>query len=251
VVLSERGWARAAKGHEVETESLSYKAGDGFRDAATGRSNQSAVFLDSTGRAYALPAHTLPSARGQGEPLSGRLNPPDGASFRGVMLGAPESLYLLASDAGYGFVAQLEDLYSRNKAGKTALSVPAGSQVLSPVRVTDLETDLVVGVSSEGRLLVHPLSELPCLARGKGLKIIHIPPARLRDRSEYVIAITLVPQAGTLTMHAGKRHLSLRVAELQHYSVGRGKRGRKLPRGLQRVDWVVVEQIAKPPSTGG
>ena len=241
VVLSERGWVRSAKGHDIDPSTLGFKSGDRFKGVDRGRSNQAAVFLDSTGRAYSLPAHTLPSARGQGEPLSGRLNPPDGASFEGVMIGEPDSVYLLASDAGYGFMVRLGDLVSKNKAGKSALNLPAAARVLAPSRVSNAETDLAISVSSEGRLLAHPVADLPLLARGKGMKMMQIPPARLKSRQEFVVATAVVPSEARLTLHAGRRHLTLRRGDLALYELGRGRRGKKLPRGLQRVDRVEVE----------
>lgn len=241
VVLSERGWFRAAKGHEIDPLTLNYKAGDQFQSAALGRSNQTAVFLDSTGRTYSLAAHTLPSARGLGEPLSGRTNPPDGATFKGTMLGEAHELYLLASDAGYAFMARIGDLYAKNKAGKTVLSLPAGAEVQKPSPVVDPETDRVACVSSEGRLLLHALRELPTLARGKGMKTINIPAQKVKSRDEYVRFTVLVPEGSSLTIHAGKRHLTLKPADLALYDLGRGRRGKKLPRGLQRVDSVEVE----------
>ena len=240
VVLSERGWVRAAKGHDIDPGSLAYKSGDGFRSADRGRSNQSAVFIDSTGRAYTLPGHTLPSARGQGEPLSGRVKPPSGASFAGVMIGDPDDRYLLASDAGYGFVARLGDLFAKNKAGKAVLSRPGNAGVLAPQPVRDNDDGWVAAVTSAGYLLVTELAELPELGRGKGLKIIGIPPARLKAGEERVVAIAVVPDAGHLTVYAGKRHVTLKASDLEHYQVGRGRRGRKLPRGLQRVDALVA-----------
>jgi len=236
VVLSARGWARAAKGHDIEPTSLAYRSGDEFRAVARGRSTQSAVFLDSTGRSYSLPAHTFPSARGQGEPLSGRLNPPDGAHFVGVMMGETDSLFLLASDAGYGFVATLDDLMAKNKAGKSVLSVPAGATVLAPAPVSDYAADWVAAATTDGYLLLHPVNELPRLSRGKGVKIIQVPPAKLKTRDEYVAALTVLPEGAPLTVYAGRRHVTLRPVDLAHYRVGRGRRGRKLPRGLQRVD---------------
>ena len=236
VVLSERGWVRAAKGHDIDGRTLSYKSGDGFRDIARGRSHQSAVFIDSTGRTYTLPAHTLPSARGQGEPLSGRLKPPDGASFEGVMIGDGDTRFLLATDGGYGFVARLDDLISKNRAGKAVLIVPRGARVVTPSRVFDRDSDRVAAVSASGHLLVLPLAALPVLGKGKGMKIIQIPPAKLKSREEYVCAITVVPANGPLTVYAGKRHLTLGPGDLDHYALGRGRRGKKLPRGLQRVD---------------
>ena len=242
VVLSERGWVRSAKGHDIDPRSLSYKSGDQFKAIGRGRSNQSAVFIDSSGRVYALPAHGLASARGQGEPLSGRIKPPDGATFEGVMLGEPQDLFLLACGAGYGFVAKLEDLLARNKAGKVVLSRPHGCAVLTPSPVCDFETDRVAAVSSRGHLLVHALSELPTLARGKGMKIIQIPTARLKAREEHVVGVVSLPAGAALTLHAGKRRLTLRPADLEPYHLGRGRRGRKLPRGLQRVDRIEVSE---------
>ena len=241
VVLSESGWVRSAKGHEIAVQTLNYKAGDQFQSAALGRSNQVAVFLDSTGRTYSLPVHTLPSARGLGEPLSGRLNPPDGATFKGVMIGDSDNLYLLSSDAGYGFVAKIDDLYVKNKAGKSVLSLPKGAQVLEPRAVINPESDRVASVSSDGRVLVHALRELPRLARGKGMQTMNIPAQRLKNRDEYVRFTVILPLGSSLTLHAGKRHVTLKPADLLDYELGRGRRGKKLPRGLQRVDWVEVE----------
>jgi len=240
VVLSERGWVRAAKGHDIDPLTLGYKSGDGFKACDHGRSNQSAVFLDSTGRSYTLPAHTLASARGQGEPLSGRVKPPTGAVFAGVMIGDVEDRYLLASDAGYGFIARLGDLYSKNKAGKAVLTRPNNAGVLVPRPVRDNDDGWVAAVTSAGYLLVTELEELPLLARGKGLKIIQIPPARLKAREEYVVDMAVLADGGQLTVHAGKRHVTLKASDLEHYQVGRGRRGRKLPRGLQRVERLVA-----------
>jgi len=241
IVLSEKGWVRAAKGHEVDGASLTYKSGDGFLDAARGRSTQAAMFIDSSGRCYALPAYTLPSARGQGEPLTGRLTPPDGAVFRGVMSGGDEALYLLASDAGYGFVAKLGDLYSKNKKGKTALNVPKGARVLKPTIITDVKTDQVAAISLDGHLLIMSLSDVPQMARGKGNKIVGIPSKKFADREDYVVFMTILPAGASLVVHAGQRHVTLKPRDLVNYQGERGKRGRKLPRGLQRVESISVE----------
>lgn len=241
VVLSKRGWVRAAKGHDIDPHSLPYKSGDEFRAIAQGRSNQSAVFLDSSGRVYALPAHTLPSARGLGEPLSGRINPPDGTTFEGVMIGEPADLFLLSTAAGYGFIVRFEDLIARNKAGKVALARPHGCAVLTPCPVADLESDLVAAVSSNGRLLVHKLDELPCLPRGKGMKIIDIPSAQMKTGADRMIDVVCLPAGQSLVLHAGKRHLTLGRRDLEPYSLSRGRRGKMLPRGLQRVDRIEVE----------
>ena len=236
VVLSERGWVRAAKGHEIDPRNLSYRSGDGYRAMARGRSNQPAVFLDSTGRAYCVPSHTLASARGQGEPLSGRINPPDGATFEGVMIGPADRHYVLTTDAGYGFVVRIEDLWSRNRAGKACVSLDEGAKMLVPRPVPDPQAGQLAAVTSTGRLLVHPLAELPRLARGKGVKIIRIPPAQAGVREEWVVDVEAVPPGASLTVHAGKRYLTLKPSELAHYALGRGRRGRMLPRGFQRAD---------------
>ncbi len=235
VVLSEKGWVRAAKGHDIKAAELSYRAGDGFKAVAYGRSSQLAVFIDSTGRCYSLPAHALPSARSLGEPLSGRLTPPDGARFEGIMLGPPEALFLLASDAGYGFVAQLQDLYAKNKAGKAVLSLPPGAKVLPPAHVFAFASDRLAVATTAGRLLVFPLAELPQLPKGKGLKLIHIPPSRIALRQEYVAAVTVFPQGSALTVVSGQRHMTLKSADLEYYLGERGRRGNSLPRGFQNV----------------
>ncbi|MFA7095105.1 MAG: DNA topoisomerase IV subunit A [Gammaproteobacteria bacterium] len=240
VVLSEKGWVRAAKGHEIDPRGLSYKAGDGFLQAAPGRSNQQAVFIDSTGRTYSLPAHSLPSARGQGEPLTGRVSPPAGAEFAGVMMGNPDDLFLLATDAGYGFVAKLDDLYARNKAGKAVLSVPKGAKVLPPVPVRSLEDDWVVAVTASGHMLVIPLAELPQLPKGKGNKIIGIPSAKFATREDYVVAIACIQDGEPLTIYSGQRHKTMRPAEVDEYAGARGQRGSKLPRGFQKVERIEV-----------
>ncbi|MFZ0467285.1 MAG: DNA topoisomerase IV subunit A, partial [Thiogranum sp.] len=241
IVLSEQGWVRAARGHDVDPASLSYKAGDGFRAAAFGRSNQQVVFLDSTGRAYTLSAHSLPSARGQGEPLTGRFNPPDGARFVGVMAGDPERLYLLASDAGYGFIARLGDMMARTRSGKSVLSLPKHAQVLPPASVSDPESDQVAAVNLQGQMLVIPAAEVPRLNRGKGIKIQNVSSKKLASREEYLVGIASVPAGGSLVIHAGKRHLTLKPSDLETYTGDRGRKGSKLPRGLQRVDRLSTE----------
>ena len=242
VILSEKGWVRSAKGHEMDPTSITYKSGDSFASAARGRSNQSSIFIDSTGRCYALLAHTLPSARGHGEPLGGRLNPPDGASFKGVMMGGADDQYLIASDAGYGFVSRLSTMFTKNKAGKVLLSLPKGAQVLTPAPIRNTATDLVVSITSEGRMLVNPVSELPALAKGKGIKVIGIPSKRVAEREEYVVAMTIVPEKATLVVYSGQRHLNLKAKDLAAYEGERGRRGNKLPRGFQRVERVEVEE---------
>jgi len=241
VVISEKGWIRAAKGHDIDPAALSYKAGDSFKFAITGRTNQNVILLDSTGRSYSLSAHNLPSARGQGEPLSGRINPPSGATFEGALMGTDEQRVLLTSDAGYGFVATLGDLTSKNKAGKSLLTLPEGARVLPPqLLLNDPAQTLIAAVSNDGRLLVFPVTELPELARGKGNKIINIPSAKVKTREEYVIAVSTIGPGQLLTLFSGKRHITLKASDLDHYRGERGRRGNKLPRGFQKVDQVEV-----------
>jgi topoisomerase-4 subunit A len=241
VVVSQKGWIRAAKGHDIDPTSLSYKSGDGYKMCAFGRTNQPVVILDSTGRAYTVPSHNLPSARGQGEPVTGRINPPSGATFEGLMMGAEDALFLLASDAGYGFVAKLGDLQTKNRAGKAAITLPKGGQVLQPAAIGSVDDSLVAAVTSEGRLLIFPLADLPQMARGKGNKIIGIPSARVQAREEFVIAIQVVTAQDTLVVYSGKRHQNFKFKDLEHYRGERGRRGNKLPRGFQKVDSMLVE----------
>ncbi len=235
IVLSDKGWVRAAKGHEVDPESLSYKSGDSFKQASLGRSNQLAVFIDSSGRCYSLPSHSLPSARSLGEPISARLTPPDGVTFEGVMAGEPDSVYLVGSDAGYGFMVKLEDVYTKNRNGKSIISVPKGSKVLAPSKVNDIKNDWVAAVSSIGRLLIFPISELTLLPKGKGLKIIQIPPAKLKTREEYVVAMTVMGETDKLVIYSGQRHTTLKSADQEYYIGERGRRGNMLARGYRNV----------------
>ena len=241
VVLSEKGWVRCAKGHDIDATGLSYKAGDGFKAAAAGRSNQFAVLIDSTGRSYSLAAHSLPSARGQGEPLTGRLTPPPGATFDCVLMPEDEALYVVASDAGYGFVVKGEDLQAKNKAGKGLLNLPNGAKVMTPRPVASREQDWLAAVTTEGRLLVFKVSDLPQLGKGKGNKIIGVPGDRVASREEFVTDIAVIAEGATLVLRAGKRTLSLKADDLEHYKGERGRRGSKLPRGFQRVDGLQVE----------
>ena len=236
VVLSKRGYARAAKGHDVDPVALSYKSGDGYLAAAKGRSNQLAMFIDSTGRVYSVMAHTLPSARGQGEPLSSRFKPPDGAQFCGAMIGDEDQRYVLASDAGYGFIATLKDLVSRNKAGKAILRVPANGKATVPSPIpTDAEC-LIAAVSSTGRLLMFEMDELPELAKGKGNKLINIPGPKYKSGEEVMVAAAVVPEDGDLRIYSGKRVMTLRWADTDPYYGERALRGRMLPQGWRKVE---------------
>ena len=241
VVLSERGWARAAKGHDVDPLTLSYKSGDGFLAAAKGRSSQQAMFIDSSGRVYSVAAHTLPSARGQGDPLSGRFNPPDGAAFCGAMIGEPDDKWLLASDAGYGFVASLADLASRNKAGKAVLRVPKGGRAVVPAPVPAAAGSFIAAVTSTGRMLVFELDELPELAKGKGNKIIGIPSKKYLSGEEKLQAIAVVPDEKNLVVHSGQRFMTIKWLPLDDYYGERGRRGKMLPQGWRKVDRLDID----------
>ena len=242
VVLSERGWARAAKGHDIDPFTLSYKSGDGFLCSALGKSNQQAVFLDSAGRAYSVASHSLPSARGQGEPLSGRLNPTDGSAFRGVMTGDADSRWLVASDSGYGFFVRVGELYSRARAGKACLRVPVGGDVVTPMPFPGEKFPAeawVAAFSSIGRLLVFPAAELPELARGKGNKILGIPGPKYKAGEERMTAVVVIgPDEGVQIM-SGQRTMTLKWEDLGHYDGNRGRRGMMLPRGWRKVDRVM------------
>jgi topoisomerase-4 subunit A len=243
VVLSTGGWVRSAKGHDIDPRSLSYKSGDAYQSAARGRSLQLAVFIDSTGRTYSLPAHTLPSARGLGEPLSGPLNPPDGAKFAGVMLGEPEDLWLLATDAGYGFTVRLKELITDRRAGKTVLTVPENSLVLPPAPVTSPEA-LVAVVGSEGKMLTFGVGEVPEMPRGKGNKLYDIPGKKAAAREEFLTGITVVPPDGALILWAGEERKELNWRGLADYRGQRAQRGAVLPRGWRKI--TRLESTAPP-----
>lgn len=242
LILSTRGWIRAAKGHDFDVGGLNFKTGDSLKSVAKGDSRQLVAFIDSTGRSYSTPIHTLPSARGSGEPLTSRFNPPLGAQFITMVTGESEQLVLVASDAGYGFITELNALHSKNRSGKTLLKCPESSQVLPVRSITDLENNQIAVVTNTGYLLIVAAKELPKLPRGKGNKIIQIPSKQLATREEYVIdLVILAHQNSTLELRAGKRHLTLKAADLKNYKGKRGQRGHKLPRGLQRIDQLAVD----------
>lgn len=236
VVVSERGWVRAAKGHEVDPRALDYKTGDAFLQAARGKSNQAALFIDSTGRTYSLPAHKLPSARGHGEPLAASLNPPSGATWSGVVMGAPEDLYLVASDAGYGFIAKLGDFMTDRRAGKSFLSVPQGAKALPPQRVASYEDDWIVLATNTGRMIAFAVGDLPQMEKGKGERLFPIPGAKVTSREEFVSAIAIIPEGGKIRLHAeGKQPAEWTWAQIEKYISEKGLRGEKLPRGWQQM----------------
>ena len=245
VVLSEKGWVRSAKGHDVKPQELNYRTGDEFAQAAQGRSNDVLVFLDSDGRSYNALAHTLPSARGQGEPLSGRFKAKNDARFVGVIMGSGDSKVLLASNAGYGFVGTLNDMVTKNKAGRACLSVPSGGTALPPVMIEpglhDADSASVAAVTNQGRLLIFALKDLPELAKGKGNKLLNVPSAAFKSGEEELVGAVVVGEKNELLVHAGQRHLRLKARDLESYAGERARRGRRLPRGFQKVDRLSIE----------
>ncbi|WP_217525616.1 DNA topoisomerase IV subunit A [Vibrio metschnikovii] len=241
VVISEKGWVRHAKGHEVDCHSLNYKSGDNYLAHACGKSNQQVAFLGSDGRSYSLEAHTLPSARGQGEPITGRLNITEGSSIRQVIMGEDDQLWLVGSDAGYGFVCKGSDLLSKNRSGKALVNLPNNSELLAPQAVNDLQHDEILAVTNQGRMLLFPIKDLPQLSKGKGNKIINIPSAKAKAREEVVSHLLVIPSGSSITLYAGKRKLGLKPTDLDNFRGERGRRGALLPRGLQRVTQIDID----------
>ncbi|MDU3502910.1 MULTISPECIES: DNA topoisomerase IV subunit A [Haemophilus] len=241
VILSEMGWVRCAKGHDIDPEGLSYKAGDKYLAHACGKSNQPVIFIDSTGRSYALDPLSLPSARSQGEPLTGKLTLPAGATIEQVIMEPEKQELLMASDAGYGFICKFEDLIARNKAGKALISLPENAKVLKPETLSE-SASLLVSLTSAGRMLIFPVRDLPALSKGKGNKIISIPAANAKARSEVLVKLFLISEQASLEFHSGKRKITLKPEDLQKFRAERGRKGSQLPRGLHsNVDIVVVE----------
>ena len=246
-VISAQGWVRAAKGHDIDARELSYKSGDSYLSSARGKSNQLLVALDSTGRTYAIAAHKLPSARGQGEPLTSSVNPPMGATFKSVMMGADSDQYVMLSDAGYGFICTVSDMLTKNKKGKATLSVPKGAEALGALEISNLEQDFIAVVTTSGYLTIYSVTELPELAKGKGVKLINIPSKLLKARDEYVLGATTFKKGQHVLVHSGKRYLRLKGQDLEHYMGERGKRGRKLPKGFQAVKAITTEMASATP----
>lgn len=241
VILSEMGWVRCAKGHDIDPAGLSYKAGDKYLAHACGKSNQPVIFIDSTGRSYALDPLSLPSARSQGEPLTGKLTLPAGATIEQVIMEPEKQELLMASDAGYGFICKFEDLIARNKAGKALISLPENAKVLKPEKLSE-SASLLVSLTSAGRMLIFPVRDLPSLSKGKGNKIISIPAANAKARSELLVKLFLISEQASLEFHSGKRKITLKPEDLQKFRAERGRKGSQLPRGLHsNVDIVVIE----------
>ncbi|KPU83128.1 DNA topoisomerase IV subunit A [Psychromonas sp. PRT-SC03] len=248
VVLSRQGWIRSAKGHDIDAQALHYKTGDEFLICAQGRSNQSAIFIDASGRAYSLDAHSLPSARSQGEPLTGRFNQNEQCAFVSVLLGDDNDQYIISSDHGYGFIAKFSDINSRNKNGKALINLGENAYLLPVQKLSENTDDLCLTISNEGRMLIFPVQNLPSLSRGKGNKMINIMRAKATKREEFVTMLKIIPKEGSVTLHAGKRKLTLKANDLLAYQGERGRRGSKLPRGLQRVDNIEVIRMSEEES---
>ncbi|PQQ22760.1 DNA topoisomerase IV subunit A [Photorhabdus hindustanensis] len=238
IVLSEMGWVRSAKGHDIDPAGLNYKAGDSFRGAARGKSSQPVVFIDTTGRSYSLDSRDLPSARGQGEPLTGKLTLPAGATVEHVLMAPDEQKFLMASDAGYGFICNFSDLVAKNRAGKALITLPENARVMTPLEITHPQDDMLLAITSSGRMLMFPVADLPQLSKGKGNKIISVQSVSENDLLSWLLILS--PQS-SITLYSGKRKLTLRPEDLQKFRAERGRKGTSLPRGLQRIERVQVE----------
>lgn len=243
VVLSEMGWVRSAKGHDIEPANLNYKAGDSFKGAARGKTNQPAVFLDTTGRSYSIDPLELPSARSQGEPLTGRLSIPPGATIEHVLMAQDEQKYLMASDAGYGFICTFNDLVTKNKTGKALINLPDNAKILAPIELHNEQEDLLLAITKAGRMLMFPVSDLPQLSKGKGNKIINITGAQAASGEDLLVWLLVLPAQAAITLYFGKRKLKFKAEELQKYRAERGRRGTSLPRGLHNIERIEVESV--------
>ncbi len=243
VVLSDMGWVRSAKGHDIEPTNLNYKAGDGFKGAARGKSNQAAVFLDTTGRSYSVDPLELPSARSQGEPLTGKLTLPPGASIEHVLMAPDEQKYLMASDAGYGFICTFNDLVTKNKTGKALISLPENAKVLAPIELHNEQEDLLLAITKAGRMLIFPVADLPQLSKGKGNKIINIAGAQAATGDDLLTWLMILPVGASMTLHFGKRKLKFKAEDLQKYRSERGRKGASLPRGMHNIERIDIEPV--------
>ncbi|MEZ2680483.1 MULTISPECIES: DNA topoisomerase IV subunit A [Providencia] len=243
VVLSDMGWVRSAKGHDIEPTNLNYKAGDGFKGAARGKSNQAAVFLDTTGRSYSVDPLELPSARSQGEPLTGKLTLPLGATIEHVLMAPDEQKYLMASDAGYGFICTFNDLVTKNKTGKALISLPQNAKVLAPIELHNEQEDLLLAITKAGRMLIFPVADLPQLSKGKGNKIINIAGAQAATGDDLLTWLMILPVGASMTLHFGKRKLKFKAEDLQKYRSERGRKGTSLPRGMHNIERIDIEPV--------
>ncbi len=240
IILSESGWVRAAKGHDISPEALNFRTGDRYMASVKTRSNQLVIFLDSTGRSYAVVAHTLPSARSQGEPLSGRFQCPSDARFVALLAGDPDKFVVLSNTAGYGFITRLGNMLTKNRSGKLLFNIPDGADILPPLLLDNSAAIHLAVVSSDGRLLIFPAGDMPVLNKGKGARLINIPQPRFIAKQESLRAVITVSEHASIILYAGKRHITLKPSDIAHYTSDRGKRGYKLPRGLQKVSRMKV-----------
>ncbi|MBK7147011.1 MAG: DNA topoisomerase IV subunit A [Xanthomonadales bacterium] len=238
IVISEKGWVRSAKGHDIDPASLSYREGDGLLGFARGKSNQQAAFIDSSGRAYTTPAHTLPSARGNGEPLTGRFTLPAGARFDAVAIADVEQKLVIATNLGYGFVTRYDALASRNKAGKALVSLPEGARVAAVSVCNDSARDRIVAVTSAGYILMCSVAELPELDKGgKGNKLIEIPRKSFAT-GERLLGLVVIPEGADVIVTAGGRPLKRSWSDLVEVAAARATRGTLLPRGYQKIEGI-------------
>jgi topoisomerase-4 subunit A len=235
VVLSKRGWIRAAKGHDTDPESLQYREGDGYLSSSKARNSQNAVILDNFGKAYSLPIHKLPSARGQGDPVSGSINAQSGATFSGVVAGNDEDLCILAADSGYGFIAKIVDLQTKNKSGKAALNTK-GAIPLSPQKLASIENSFIVSISEEGKMLLIEAADLPILSKGKGNKIISIDKKQYAAKENKLLHLLALPKEASLKIYSGKQHYEIKSKDLNNFVGARGRKGNYLPKGFRRID---------------
>ena len=240
VILSSAGWIRSAKGHDIDPASLSYRGDDSLKDYCRGRNNQNAVFLDSQGKAFSIPGHTLPSARGLGDPITGRVSADSGVEFMSTVIGNDEEQFMISNSAGYGYISEFKNMVSSKKSGKAFMKLPKGAKVLKAFKVEDTHK-FIVAVSNIGRLLIFSLSELPILAKGKGNKIINIPKAKFESEEEYLAHIALLADTSSLRIESGKQFLTIKIKDLENYISSRAKRGNLLPKGYRKVDAISEE----------
>ena len=240
VILSTAGWIRSAKGHDIDPASLNYRGDDSLKDFCRGRNNQNAVFLDSQGKAYSMPGHTLPSARGLGDPITGRVSADSGVEFMSTVIGNDDDKFMISNSAGYGYISEFQNMVSAKKSGKAFMKLPKGAKILKAFKVEEGHK-FIVAVSSIGRLLIFSLSELPILAKGKGNKIINIPKVKFESGEESLSHIALLAESSSLRIESGKRFLTLKIKDLENYISSRAKRGNLLPQGYRKVDAISEE----------
>tara|TARA_B100000214_G_scaffold362027_1_gene326044 strand:- start:1156 stop:3402 length:2247 start_codon:yes stop_codon:yes gene_type:complete len=227
VVLSKAGWIRSAKGHEIDPNTLSYRGDDSLQDFARGRSNQLAVFLDSNGKAYSVPSHSLPSARGMGEPITGRLNADSGVQFISSVIGTEGSKFLIMNTAGYGYISEYQNMISNKKSGRAFMKLPDNAKMLKAIPLKDNHTH-IAAVSNIGKLLIFNIEELPILGKGKGNKIINIPKDKLAAGEEFMAHAQLLADNSSLKIEVGKRSVTLKPKDWAEYVLSRAKRGKKV-----------------------